>query len=283
MSNHRGFSLRIFLPDGSPDGLRVVEKSNWTGRGIVCPRPLFPTARTREEFSRTGVYVLLGPPGEGELPEVYIGEGDPIRPRLELHQAKKDFWTTAICFTSKDANLNKAHVQYLESRLLNLARAAKRCTLDNGNAPTLPSLSEADIADTETFLSEMLLCFPVLGVTIFEKAPEPTDTAIELYFNVAGISAKGRESANGFIVLAGSKVRDAELSSMSASLKGLKAALIGNGVIAPGPLGLQFTQDYEFSSPSTAATVVQGASANGLTGWKAADGRTLKAIQELSA
>jgi hypothetical protein len=155
--------------------------------------------------------------------------------------------------------------------------------LENGNAPQLPSLSEADVADVESFLGEMLLCFPVLGVTIFETAPEPTQTAIELHFKVAGTSAKGRESANGFIVLAGSKVRDEELSSMSASLKGLKAALIGNGVIAPGPVGLQFTQDYEFSSPSTAATVVQGASANGLTGWKTADGRTLKELQEATA
>lgn len=276
----RGFSLRIFLPDGSPDGLRLVEKSNWTGHGIVCPRPLFPTARNRSELSRTGVYVLLGPPGEGELPEVYIGEGDPIRPRLESHQANKDFWTTAICFTGKDENLNKAHVQYLECRLLQLAGEAKRCTLENINAPKLPTLSEPDIAYVETFLAEMLLCFPVLGVTIFEKAPEPIQTAIELHFKVAGISAKGRESSNGFIVLAGSKVRDAELNSMSASLKGLKAALIGNGVIAPGPFGLQFAQDYEFSSPSTAATVIQGASANGLTGWKTADGRTLKELQE---
>lgn len=35
----RRFSIRIFLPDGTPDGLRAVEKSNWIGRGVVCPRP----------------------------------------------------------------------------------------------------------------------------------------------------------------------------------------------------------------------------------------------------
>ena len=31
----RGFSIRVFLPEGTPEGLRLVEKSNWTGRGIV--------------------------------------------------------------------------------------------------------------------------------------------------------------------------------------------------------------------------------------------------------
>lgn len=283
MSDRRGFSLRIFLPDGSPDGLRVVEKSNWTGRGIVCPRPLFPAARIREEFSRTGVYVLLGPPGEGELSEVYIGEGDPIRPRLEQHQAKKDFWTTAICFTSKDANLNKAHVQYLESRLLDLARTAKRCTLENGNAPALPSLSEADIADVETFLAEMLLCFPVLGVTIFEKPEQPTKQVAPLFIKAKGIIASGYESAGGFVVRAGSQSPIAEAPSIHAYLHDLRESLFKNGVLVKERTTYRFVQDYEFKSPSTAAGVVLGRSANGRTEWISETGRTLKSIQELSA
>lgn len=278
-----GFSLRIFLPDGSPDGLRIVEKSNWTGRGVVCPRPLFPAARTREEFSRTGVYVLLGPPGEGELPEVYIGEGDPIRPRLEQHQAKKDFWTTAICFTSKDANLNKAHVQYLESRLLDLAREAKRCTLDNGNAPQLPSLSEADIADTETFLSEMLLCFPVLGVTVFEKPEKPAKQVVPLFIKAKGIIASGYESAGGFVVRAGSRSPVVEAPSIHAYLHDLRESLFKNEVLVREQKTYRFAQDYEFKSPSTAAGVVLARSANGRTEWSTADGRTLKAIQETAA
>jgi Domain of unknown function (DUF4357) len=44
-----------------------------------------------------------------------------------------------------------------------------------------------------------------------------------------------------------------------------------------------FSQDYSFSSPSTAAAVVLGRSANGRVEWKAADGRTLKEIQEAEA
>src|SRR5207249_1816380 len=99
----------------------------------------------------------------------YIGEGDPARPRLETHNARRDFWTSLVLFTSKDENLNKAHVQYLESRLVALARDAKRCVLENSNTPQLPSLSEADAAELEAFLDEMLLIFPVLGVVAFEQ------------------------------------------------------------------------------------------------------------------
>jgi len=279
-----GFSLRIFLPDGSPDGLRVVEKSNWTGCGVVCPRPLFPTAKARSEFGRTGVYVLLGPTGEGELPEVYIGEGDPIRPRLEQHQRNLDFWTTAICFTSKDSNLNKAHAQHLESRLVRMAIDAKRCELKNGNAPQLPSLSEADIADTETFLVEMLLCFPVLGVTIFEQPEHSTTQAIiEFFIHAKGVVAAGYESTGGFVVKGGSTIALGEAPSVKQNVHDLRASLLANGVLIRRDSEFEFAQDYEFSSPSLAASVVLGRSANGRTEWSTAEGRTLKAIQELSA
>src|SRR4051812_20420910 len=108
----KGFSIKIFLPDGSPEGLKIVEKSNWTGCGVVCPRSLFPQAKQRPEFNRTGIYILVGSLAKPELPRIYIGEGDPILNRIKEHSGK-DFWESVIAFTSKDTNLNKAHVQYL--------------------------------------------------------------------------------------------------------------------------------------------------------------------------
>lgn len=174
----RPYSIKIFLPGGDPDGLRTIEKSNWSGAGIVVPRALIGEARQRRELARTGVYVLVGPPEESGLPPVYIGEGDPIRPRLEQHAAKKDFWTTCVAFTSKEENLNKAHVQFLESRLVDIAKRNKRCLLDNGNVPTLPSLSESDAADAEGFLAEMLLCLPTLGINVFTVGATPAPRSI---------------------------------------------------------------------------------------------------------
>jgi hypothetical protein len=40
-----------------------------------------------------------------------------------------------------------------------------------------------------------------------------------------------------------------------------------------------FTRDVEFSSPSAAATVVHGGSANGLLAWKTRSGKTLKELE----
>ena len=283
------FSLRIFVADGDPDGLRIVDKSNWIGKALVFPRALLPQVKARPELAQTGVYLLLGPRPDGEGDMLYVGEGDPIRPRLESHYAQKDFWTRAIGFTTTTAGqLNKAHVQFLESRLIALAKAAKRLPLDNANQPAEPSLSEADRADMEVFLGHMLGMLPVLGVHAFEQAPKApaAKAGPVLSCKGKGVQATGYEASQGFVVRAGSQAVVDSAPSMAQHVRGmfdLRQELISNGVLVPLGGLFQFTQDYTFSSPSTAAAVVLGRSANGRVEWKAADGRTLKEIQEAEA
>ncbi len=277
---HRGFSLNLFLAEGSPSGLKILEKSNWIGVGVVCPRPRFAAVKDRDEFSRAGLYVLIGPSESSDIPAVYVGEADPLRPRLEQQHAGRDFWTVAYIFTSKDANLNKAHVEYLEHRLITLAKDAKRCDLQNGNVPSKPSLSEADQAEMETFLEEMLLCFPVLGISVFEK-PEPklVDKVI-LTFTRRDLTAKGYESEDGFVVIKESQASKTVVESMQPFAQSLRDNLLRTGVLRDADSHLVFAYDYEFSSPSTAAYVVAGASVNGRDCWRSEDGRTLKQLQE---
>ena len=276
---NKPYSIKIFLPGGDPEGIQTIEKSNWSGAGIVFPRVLISNAKDRKDLARTGVYVLVGPPEESGLIRCYIGEGDPIKPRLEDHASKKEFWTRCIAFTSKDENLNKAHVQWIESRLISLATRAKRCVLENGNAPSLPSLSEADAADAEGFLGEMLLCFPVLGLSAFTAAEPVKKNANLLFIKAKGINAQGMERPDGFVVQAGSGAVTFEVTSCHGYIKELRAALISNGVLKPAFESLVFTQDYLFSSPSTAAGVVQGRSSNGRVDWKTAEGKPLKELQ----
>ncbi len=228
------FSLRIFVADGDPDGLRIVEKSNWIGKALVFPRALLPQVKARPELAQTGVYLLLGlrPDGEGEI--LYVGEGDPIRPRLESHYAHKDFWTRAIGFTTATAGqLNKAHVQFLEARPIALVPTAKA--------------------------SPVLAC------------------------KGKGVQATGYEASQGFVVKAGSQAVAEPVPSMAQHVRGMydvRQELIANGVLALEAGLYCFTQDYSFSSPSTAAAVVLGRSANGRIEWKDAKGRTLKELQE---
>ena len=253
----RAFTVRIFLADGSPEGVRIVEKSNWNGRGIVCPRPRLTQAQARKEFGEPGVYVLVGSSTKTDLPIVYIGEGDPVRDRLLSHNSdsEKDFWTQAVFFTG---NLNKAHIQYLESCLISLAEKAKRCEKANKKQPTLPSLSEIDRADAEGFLEEMLLCFGVLGFDFFQQPPEQNSSLLELKLSGKGLNAVGYESENGIVVRRGSDAALKSVPSTSVKSVALREKLIQLGVLELADNKYKFTQDYEFSAPSPAAVVILG-------------------------
>jgi hypothetical protein len=170
MSAVRPASIYLFLADGRPDGLRLVEKSNWTGLGLVSSRSDYARVRRRDEWSRPGVYLLTGPSaGETSRDRLYIGEVDDVRDRLDNHFRNKEVWTAVIAFISRDDNINKAHVRYLVARLIQVASEADRVAVENSTAQPLPRLSEADRAHMEGYLAEMLVILPVLGVMAFES------------------------------------------------------------------------------------------------------------------
>jgi hypothetical protein len=281
----RPTSIKIFLADGTPDGIRLVEKSNWTGRAVVASRAQLSEALLRDELGRPGVYVLTGS-DDGGTPRLYVGEADVLGERLRNHASRKDFWTRFIAFTSTDENLNKAHVRYLESKLIALAKAANQWQLENTANPGEPPLSEPDRADADWFLDEMLVIYPILGVDAFEaasaEAPAP-DAAADLSLAQRGAEGRGRETKDGFVVLAGSRARATEVPSIHAYLHDLRRQLIDRGVLAVDGKHLLFTQDFRFGSPSTAAGVLVGGAANGRKAWRSSDGRMLKEIQAVRA
>ncbi len=280
-----GLVVKTFLVDGEPEGLRTMELSNATVLGTLFPRPALNRFLARPASQRPGVYILLGAESEAdelEAERAYIGEGDPVGYRLSSHAKQKDFWTHAVIFTSKDQNLNKAHVQRLEARLVELARSSKRCILENSNIPQAPSLSEADTAEVESFLDDLLLCLPILGYGFFEAAPAAEGRTVQFVLKGKGIEARGFESAKGFVVRAGSQAvrEDKEAPSIRTYLKETRAELVRQGVLVDRGKTYEVSQNYTFSSPSTAAGVLLGRSSNGRIEWKTPDGRTLKSIQD---
>lgn len=173
-----GFTIRIFVPDGDPEGVRMIHRMASTGLGITFPRVQWPTIKTRPEFQRAGVYVLSGYATEDtDLPTLYIGQGDGVLDRIENHHAAKDFWDWGFAFVTKstDSGFNRAHITWLEHMLITRARRAGRSHLNNGNTPAEPTLSEADKADTHLFLREILQVLPLVGLRAFE-IPVPVAT-----------------------------------------------------------------------------------------------------------
>ena len=125
-------TIKLFLPRGDAKSLRTAEISNWSGKAIAAPRTELDELLAREELEKAGVYILLGTDPQTNAPHAYIGEAEIICDRLKQHKTKE--WNSAIVFTSKDENLTKAHVRYLEARLLAEAAEVKRFTLDQNQA-----------------------------------------------------------------------------------------------------------------------------------------------------
>lgn len=270
--------MRIFLLDGTAAGPWLIQKSNWTGIGLKCSRTLFPQIRTRTELTAPGIYILIGPGEADGSDRVYIGEGDPVLARLDQHIRQKDFWTAVIVFTSKDDNLNKAHVQYLEARLLRLARQANQASLDNKNTPVPPSLSEWDTAELDEYLAHLLTCLEVVGANTF-SVPLEVDAVHEYVIRRSGLTARGYEDKQGFVVCRGSQAAKTEGFTWP-SLKALRTGLVERQVLVEQDGTYVFDQDYRFRSPSAAAGTVLGRETNGRTDWKDARGVTLKANQD---
>lgn len=301
-SNQRwGVSIRVFLVDGAPEGLRHVTKSNWNGLGVMCSRAQYPEARRSPEFERPGVYLLVGPsPSGSNSQSIYIGHADSARERLDNHHRNRDAWSHLILFTSQDDYFNKAHVQYLESRLIELAIKARRVDVENGNAPRLPSLSAADRADAEVFLEDMLLIYPVLGVSAFEvvsHAPSPSalkpkavvqavpradSQRPRLRLRASGAEAVGEDTPEGFLVFQGAVARIAAVASLQEGYRSLRRRLREMDVFADRDGKWITTQDYAFDSPTQAAAVLTGRPANGQEEWKDDRGRSLRELRELA-
>ncbi len=294
----RGVTIRIFLVDGTPQGLRLVERMGWTGSFLTFARADYPSARAREEVSQTGAYVLLGPDPEGRrLQRVYVGEGENIRVRLDAHQKEKDFWTQGYVLTTKDDSLNKAHVRYLEARLLELAAKADNASLDNGTAPEPARLSEPEIAEMETYLDNVLPLFALVGVNIFEPAEEvavaaagavtPSEPVADergerLYLKTQLTEAEGEDRSRGFLVFEGAIGRKMK-RVMIPGYAQLRDRLLREGILVEEGDHVKLTKSHLFDSPSAAASVLSGGNKNGRTQWRDAAGRTLKELQEQTA
>jgi len=287
MSYNLGKSIRLFLVDGTPQGILTLEVVNWTGHILSSPRSKITELIQRPEMNRTGVYFLIGPDPENiNKVCVYIGESDNVGKRLVQHNKdeSKAFWESVCIVTSKDQNLTKAHARYLESKIISMAHAGGNAVVLNGTSPDFEILPEADIADMQYFIAQISLILPVLGLNFLKEKPRLSLVKREIlqfdevlvrespFFEINSkkhdIKAVAKEIEGGFVVLAGS-ICQAEWIGVETNYKALREALFHDGRIKILDAGKAvFQEDVVFNSPSAAANIVLGRSANGRFEWK---------------
>ncbi|CAL1691276.1 hypothetical protein MMB232_01412 [Brevundimonas subvibrioides] len=252
---------------------------NWNGHVLKFPRTQISTALKRPEASQVGVYVLIG--YQDDVETVYIGESDDVGARIRNHDLNKDWWTEAAVITTQSNTLHKAHVRYLESRLIGQAKKAGVVALANSTVGSATPLPEAAKASMEAFLDYVFAILPAVRLDCFLENTRPAkvatesvnssddpETQFELKTPKNKVSGRARFADGELIVLAGSTARRNWEGTPSHTYAELFSDLVKAGVLVEAGDMRVFSKDYAFKSASAAGAVLNGRATNGQEAWK---------------
>jgi len=268
-----GKTVTTYLIDGNPKGTQYAFISNKICQMFVVPRSNLSYLNTQEKLQKPAFYILLGE-DESTKPQAYIGETENFKERVKDHDSKKVFWQKALIFVSKDADMTKVDVQYLEYKVITEAKKANTFVLnDNKQTPKAPNLPEHQQDTMDEFFEDVKFLASFIGCNIFEISQPKSEHLF--YTKGRGCNAKGFYSSDGFTVLKGSAIAKTMVPSFNWKEKREKMlqdyTANENGVLI-------LTSDKTFSSPSTAADFCIGSSNNGWLVWKDKGGNTLDSV-----
>lgn len=266
------FTMQTFFPTGNINNFQICQIPTRIIQAILIPREeLTKVVSERLELSRTGIYFLFSDIDNNSLNgenQVYIGESENVGIRLKQHLKKEMDWEVAVVITTinNDNQLTKADIKFLENYSYTKTLEANRFQLDQ-TVPTKPFIYESREADLVDIFQTIEIFTSYLGYPLFQSKPSDKETEEEeddlLYFNQRGTEAIGFYSSEGLTVKKGS-VR-AQTHTKGFKREKLLSKLIMDGVVSDSG---EFLKNYTFSSPSTAADIVGGASYNGWKVWR---------------
>ncbi|MBP3537005.1 MAG: GIY-YIG nuclease family protein [Muribaculaceae bacterium] len=268
-----GKTITTYLVDGDPKGTQYAFISNKICQMFIVPRSNLAYLNTQEKLQKPAFYILFGE-DESTKPQAYIGETENFRERVKDHDSKKAFWQKALIFVSKDADMTKVDVQYLEHIAIVTAMKANTFILcDNKQTPKAPNLPEHQQDSMDEFFEDVKFLASFIGCNIFEIS-QPKEEHI-FYTKGRGSNARGFYSSDGFTVLKGSVIAKTVVPSFNWKEK--REKMIHEYTSADNGI-LTMTSDKTFSSPSTAADFCIGSSNNGWLVWRDKDGNTLDSV-----
>jgi len=282
MTKTKGKTIQIFLPDGNPRGIKIADITSRTVQTILIPRPSIEDAAKRPEIQNVGIYFLIGSAEEGAKPILYVGEAENCLVRLKQHNKSKEFWNTAIVAISKTQFFTKSHVKYLEWYCHETAKVADRYMLENGTVPSKPYIPEPLEADLMDNFDTIKILVSTLGFPLFDSISKPAQKKDILICKGKDAVAKGEYAEDGLVVFAGSTANFEEAKSVQPWISMTRQKLIDQGILKLEGHVYVFTSNYIFSSPSGAAGVVLGRTANGWIEWKYPDSKTLDEVKRQS-
>lgn len=268
-----GKTVTTYLITGDPKGTRYAFIKNKICQMFVIPRSDLEYLNQQEMLHKPAFYILIGE-DDSLKPKAYIGETENFKERVKDHDVKKTFWQRALVFVSKDADMTKADVQYLEHLAISSAKKANTYVLnENKQTPKAPNLPEYQRDAMNEFFEDIQFLASFIGCNIFEFSEPKAD--LLFYAKGRGSDAKGFYSSNGFTVIKGSVIARTSAPSLKWGEKRLK--MVKEYTIEDSGK-LILTSDITFASPSAAADFCIGTSNNGWIVWKDANNNTLDSI-----
>lgn len=279
---NRPQTIQIFLPDGNPTSIKIADLTNRIIVAVLIPRNKLNDCSERPEVKKHGIYFLFGVNEEKAKPISYIGETEDCFERLKSHNRSKEFWNYAVVITSKSNTFTKSHVKYLEHICIRYSKEIGRYDTENLATPSKPYITESMEADLLDNFETIKVLLSTLGFPIFEEIRNSTNKNRNLlYCKGKDASAQGELIDDGFVVLKGSKASKEETKSIGSWIIGLRKKLLNDNVISEENNVFVFNEDFVFGSPSAAAAVLLGRSANGWTTWKNKDGKTIDELYRI--
>lgn len=277
-------TLIPYLVQWNVAGIKTIELSNWVWKWLIVPRASLKELKERREATSPAIYLLFWK-NLHQQDIVYIGKAENLYDRLSTHDNKKDFWNLVIAFISKDNNLTKGDIKYLEARSIQKAKQAKVFLVENSVEPKINNLPEYQIDTMEDFLDNIELLISFLGYPILTEV-KIESLKKEVTYICKGPSALAQWTylPEGFVVYKNSLARkNLAKASLDWWVKNLQSELIAKEVIkSQNEESFVFSEDYIFSSPSAAAALILGRSANWWNEWKNTDGKTLNDTERKS-
>lgn len=276
-------TIQIYLPGGDPRGIRIAELTTRIVQVIEVPRSLLADFLAMPESMQVAVYFLVGETEDGAEDTVYVGQTGDVRARLTAHNKEKDFWERALVMISRTNSLTQTHALYLEWHCIQAIRSAKRFRDENGNKGTKPFTPAPLEADCLEFYETGQALVSTLGYPMFDPVAGGASAAADdevFYCERSGAKGRGLYTAEGFVVLAGSRGHlEIANSSAAETVKNLRAPLFESGSLMTEGSEVVFAKDHLFKTPSAAAYVLLGKSSNGWIDWKAKSGETLDVLK----
>ena len=283
----KGETIKLYLIDGSAEGLTKCTVGGWTGVAYKIPRTSLDSCQDRSHLKQTGIYILFGKSDEEERGVAYIGQassrktGEGILNRLHEHirNPDKDYWTEAVAFTTVDDSLGQTEICYLEHEFYEIAKKANRYIVKNGNNPNSGNIEEEKESELEKYIEYAKLILGALGHKLFDPLTEASHgvssdnpvSGFDVFYLHRNKDVIGKRTSDGFVVLAGSPVSTKITQSLSDSYRRKR-----DGLTSKTDSKGNLKEDILFSSPSAAATIMLGSMANGNTEWETESGKPLK-------